>query len=117
MPASPVVVEHQVAQAALLQAGILPNPQLTYGYNFNTGGLFPGAVDAYGIGVNWDITALISHSAKAHAAEWSAQSVDLNIAWQEWQVAEAAKSAALDLMFLQAQRSVAGEVDDRLAER
>jgi outer membrane protein TolC len=108
--------QHLISQAALMQAGILPNPQLTYGYDWNTGGTTIGSVNAYGIGVNWDITSLISHAAKTQSASWSAQSVDLNIAWQEWQVAEAAKIAAIDLMLLQSQQQGAREVDDRLAE-
>jgi cobalt-zinc-cadmium efflux system outer membrane protein len=108
--------QHLISQAALMQAGILPNPQLTYGYDFNTGGTTFGSVNAYGIGVNWDITSLISHTAKTRSASWTAQSVDLNIAWQEWQVAEAAMAAAIYLMLLRSQQQVAGEVNDRLAD-
>ncbi len=108
--------EHLSSQAALLQAGILPNPQLTYSYDWNTGGTALGNINAYGIGVAWDITALISHTAKARSASWAARSVDLNIAWQEWLVAETAKTATLDLISLQAQRQVAGDVDQRLSD-
>jgi cobalt-zinc-cadmium efflux system outer membrane protein len=107
---------HGLAQAALLQAGILPNPQLTGSYDWNTGGTFPGAVNAYGIGLNYDITALISHAAKEKSAWFAAKSVDLNIAWQEWQTALAAKSAVYDVLSLQGQEKLAGEVDDRLAD-
>jgi outer membrane protein TolC len=108
--------EHGISQAALLQAGLLPNPQLTYSYAWNTGGTVVGSVNPYGIGLNYDISSLISHAAKQHAAESSARSVDLNIAWQEWQTAEAAKAAVYDLISLQQQARLAKEVDDRLSE-
>ena len=107
---------HGIAQAALLQAGILPNPQLTYSYDWNTGGTTLGNLNAYGIGLNYDVTALISHAAKANAAGYNAESVDLTIAWQEWQIAQAAKMAVYDLLSLQSQLALADEVDRRLGE-
>lgn len=50
------------------------------------------------------------------AATQTAESVDLTIAWQEWQVAEAAKQAVYDLISSEAQLQLAEEIDERLKE-
>ncbi len=108
--------QRNIARAAVLQAGILPNPQLTMSYEWNTSGTVPGNVNPYGIGGNYDITALIDRAARQNSAALNARSVDLQIAWQEWQTAEAAKVAVYDLMSLLAQRGIADQVDHRLAD-
>jgi outer membrane protein TolC len=105
-----------VAGAALLQAGLLPNPQLSYNYDGITGGNTSGTVNADGWGLSYDINALIAHNAKLLAARADSASVRLNVAWEEWQVAQAARMAACDLIALRAQLSVAQEIDQRLAQ-
>ena len=80
-----------MANAQLLQAGLLPNPQLSYSMDFPTGGSTDGTVNAFGLGLDWDISSLISHRQEIEAAKAHTDSVNLEIAWQEWQVAEAAK--------------------------
>lgn len=108
--------QHGSSQAALLQAGLLPNPQLSYNFDWVTGGNTLGAVNAYGWGLSYDITTLIAHDANVRAAQATAESVDLGIAWQEWQTAEAAKQSACDLISLQAQCELAEQVDRRLQQ-
>jgi cobalt-zinc-cadmium efflux system outer membrane protein len=105
-----------IAQAELLQAGILPNAQLSYNYDWVIGGNTLDTVNAYGLGLNWEITSLISRSSKIDAAKASAAAIDLDVAWQEWLVAESAKSAFYDLSALQAQWVVAQDIDHRLQE-
>ena len=100
----------------MLTAGILPNPQLTYSYDWVTGGRTVGTVNPYGLGVNWDVTSLISHDAKVKAAGATVAAINLDVAWQEWQIAEAAKSAAYDLLALQSELAAARETDARLQE-
>jgi cobalt-zinc-cadmium efflux system outer membrane protein len=82
-----------VAAAQLVQAGILPNPQIGYTYDFVTGGNTTGTVNAYGFSGSWDVSALITHSAKVEAARANEQAINLDIAWTEWQTAMAAKMA------------------------
>lgn len=86
---------HGVASAQLLQAGILPNPQLSYSLDVPLGTPIPdstyGKVQGLGLGLDWDIRALFSRGARLDAAKAHAQSVDLQIAWQEWQVAQSAR--------------------------
>jgi outer membrane protein TolC len=104
----------QIAAAQLLQAGLLPNPRLSYDMEFPTGGQTEGTVTAFAIGADWDISSLISHQAKVDAARSDVNSVSLDVAWQEWQVAEAAKLHAYRLMLADKHLAVA---EDALAGR
>jgi cobalt-zinc-cadmium efflux system outer membrane protein len=105
-----------IAGVQLLQAGILPNPQFSYSLDFPTGGNTQGTFNAYGLGLNWDIQSLILRGAKIDAARASAASVDLDVAWQEWQMAQAAKMHVYHLFFLQKQLAVAKEQEKGFQE-
>jgi outer membrane protein TolC len=103
-----------LAAAQVLRAGLLPNPSLSFGREFPYAG--PDTIVAYGIGLNWDITSLIDHAAKVDAAKAMAASVDLDVAWQEWQVAQTAKSAAWKVLSLQSQLEMANQADSLLQD-
>jgi len=105
-----------VAAAQLLQAGLLPNPQLTYNMDFPTGGSTAGTINAWGAGLDWAATELISLSARRDAALKHSLSVVMDVAWQEWQTAEGAKTAVYDLVSLERQVAFAARSDGRLAE-
>jgi cobalt-zinc-cadmium efflux system outer membrane protein len=105
-----------VADAQLLQAGILPNPQFAYSLDVPTGGDTQGTVNAYGLAFSWDIRQLISRNARIAAAQRDIASVDLDVAWQEWQVAEAAKLHVYRLVFFEKQLAVARESEKGLEE-
>jgi len=106
-----------IAAAQLLQAGILPNPQLSYTLDVPTGGTTPpGLVNAFGLDLSWEITSLITRGAKMAAAKADASSVDLDIAWQEWQTAQAAKLQVYHLFFFDQQLAVARQEEARLRE-
>jgi outer membrane protein TolC len=96
-----------IAGAQLLQAGILPNPTFSYSLDFPTGGNTGGTVNAYGLGLDWDIKSLLLRSALVDAARSRAASVDLEVAWNEWQVAESAKQHVYRLLYLEKQSAVA----------
>lgn len=89
-----------VVGAQLLQAGILPNPQLSYNLDFPTGTNPPGTVNAYGLGLSWDFMSLVRRGALIDAARRQSSAVDLDVAWQEWQTALEAKSHVYNLIFL-----------------
>lgn len=108
--------ERGLASAQLLQAGILPNPQVNFGEEIPYGGVLQNAVTASVVGVSWDLTELLSHAPKVNAARAGAASVDLDIAWREWQIAQAARSAVYDLVFLQMQLDLAVQIDRQLSE-
>ena len=92
--------------AQLLQAGILPNPTLSASVGPPIAGSTSGALTEWGLGVEYDITALITHRAELNAAQAEADSVALDVAWQEWQAAEDAKLHAVRLMWLLRQSDV-----------
>lgn len=105
-----------IAAAQLLQAGILPNPQISYSLDFPTGGNTQGTVNAYGLNLSWDVMSLIVRGAQVDAAQAESRSVDLDIAWQEWQTALAAKTHAYNLIFLTELTDIAKRQEKTLQE-
>ncbi len=105
-----------LAQAQLLQAGILPNPQFSYSLDIPMAGATGGTVKAYGLGLNYDIVSLLTHAAKVAASQNQAAAVDLDVAWQEWQVAQVARLHLFRLAILNRQLAVAQEEEKGLQE-
>jgi outer membrane protein, heavy metal efflux system len=105
-----------IAAAQLLQAGILPNPQFSSSLDVPTGGNTQDTVKAFGLGLGWDITSLITHGAKQETARRHAQSVDLDIAWKEWQVAQSARLNVYRLVFTEKELILAGNIVKRRKE-
>jgi outer membrane protein TolC len=103
-----------IASAQLLQAGLLPNPVLTGSLDFPYDASFPDNFLAYNAGLEWEVTSLLRRDAKRKSAAWELGSVDLDIAWKEWQVAQQARTAAFDLLALQAQLEAARQADQQL---
>ncbi len=103
------------AQAQLLIAGILPNPQLSANVDFLAGGTTAGAQTGIGYGVGWDLRALVMRGREIQAAQAETEAVALDIAWLEWQTALAAESALYDLAALGEQVAKAEEISTRLA--
>lgn len=83
-----------LARAQLLQAGLLPDPQISTSLDHPTDN-GPGLVDAYGVGINMDLQALLTHGAAKGAAEAAKKQVDLQVLWREWQVAEQTRQVYL----------------------
>lgn len=108
--------KHGVSNAQLLQAGLLPNPQISYSFSVPTGGTDLGTNNAFGVGLHWQVTSLIWRANKISAAEKQQQSVDLQIAWQEWQIAQAAKLAVYQLIIYNQQQALLSALADRLEE-
>jgi outer membrane protein, heavy metal efflux system len=100
-----------LAAAQLIQAGILPNPTIGYTRDFVTGGNTVGTVTAFGFTGSWDISALVSHSAKVAAARANMQAISLDVAWTEWQTAVAAKLALYRVVALEAELIRAKQID------
>ena len=101
-----------LSSAQLFQAGLLPNPQLAATNDWVSSG--PGVVNPFGVGVTWDFTSLLTHEAKLQSVRAANASVRLDVAWAEWQAAEAAKSAVYDQVAIGQQLAIAREVDNRL---
>ncbi|HEY0789867.1 MAG TPA: TolC family protein [Chthoniobacterales bacterium] len=100
-----------LAAAQTFSAGVLPNPTLGYARDFVTGGHTLGTVTAYGFTGSWDVSSVVSRNAKVRAAKKSAQAIELDVAWIEWQAAEAARLAWYRVMALHAQAQEARLID------
>lgn len=85
-----------VAQAQLLQAGLLPNPSFSAAALPLAAGV--GTTFAWTAALSTDITALITLSARRRTAEASARQVDAQIVWQEWQTIGQARLLAVDII-------------------
>ncbi len=103
-----------LAKAQLLQAGILPNPAFSYSLDVPSGGSDQGTVNAYGLGLDWDIKSLLTRGARVDAARAQEASVNLDIAWREWQVAESAKLSVYRIVMLKGQLRVAQREEEDL---
>ncbi|PNU20519.1 hypothetical protein C2E25_07310 [Geothermobacter hydrogeniphilus] len=108
--------QRALSGALVLDAGLLPNPELTYSLDVPTGGDTAGRVNAFGLGLNWNVTSLISRSSRVREAKAQSEAIDLDIAWQEWQVAQGAKAAVYQLSSLQSQIALLEQVRQQLVE-
>ena len=103
-----------LAQAQLIQAGILPNPTFSYSLDIPMAGATEGTVKGYGLGLSYDVVSLLTHSAKVAAAQNQVAAVDLDVAWQEWQVAQGARLHLFRLAILNRQLAVARQEEKDL---
>ncbi len=87
-----------IASSQVLLAGILPNPELSYTLEAPVGSYVDHRSNAYDLGISWDLKALITRDASLRAAKAHEASVALDVAWKEWQVAEAAKLSVYRLI-------------------
>lgn len=103
-----------VAQAQVMQAGILPNPQLGYTLDKVTGD--PALINGRSIGLSWELTSLLGRHERQAGAKASSGALDLNIAWQEWQTAQGARLSAFRLLALQQRLPLVRQIESDLAE-
>jgi len=92
-----------LSNAQILEAGLLPNPQLTYSLDLPTDSKTSGTINAFGLGMDWNVTSLITRASKVRGAKMRGEAIDLDIAWREWQVAQGAKTAVYQLTSLRYQ--------------
>ncbi len=106
-----------VSAAQLYQAGILPNPQFSGSSGFPRSRIDAGNADRLRPqpGLRYSIP---DHQGAGNqdAARLQDTSVALDVAWQEWQVAEAAKRHAYRLYLLEKQLGVAKDEEKGLQE-
>ena len=105
-----------VAQAQIVQAGILPNPQLGYSVDRPHGTYVPAVVEAKALGLSWEVTSLLTHHDQVAAAKAGAKAVDLSIAWQEWQTAQDARLRAFRILSLEGRLPLARSIEASMAD-
>lgn len=79
-----------IARAQAFAAGLLPDPQIGLSEDFPTNG-GAGNTTAFGLGLSYDVNALLTRSAAKGAAEARRRQVDLDLLWREWQVVSRAR--------------------------
>ncbi len=104
-----------IAEAELLQAGILPNPQFIGNYGFFIAG--PGNANGWSAGLAEDITALVTLQARRESARYAARGVDAGVLWQEWQVVGKARLLYVDTVESARQRRLLSAMAALLAGR
>lgn len=105
-----------LAVAQVIQAGVLPNPQVAYSRDYVTGGNTVGTTNAYNFNASWEVTSLLPLLPK-HTAAWAnLHSVDLDIAWNEWQIVESARLAVYRVIALRDELTSATEADNELTQ-
>lgn len=77
-----------VSRAQLFAAGLLPDPTLSGSVGFPT---TPGYVKSYTAGLGIDIQKLITRHVRQAKAKAGKQQINLELLWQEWQVAQQAR--------------------------
>ena len=100
-----------IQHSQVTQAGILPNPTLSGGADVPSYGQAAGYGIAYGFGLQWNLTPLLSVTTAIEAEQLGLEAVELDVAWQEWQVAQAARLAAGRLLFLRRRLDIAEETE------
>lgn len=79
-----------IARAQAFAAGLLPDPQLALNRDTPTSG-GSDLTSAFGMGLTFDVNALLSHSAVKGSADATLRQADMNLLWQEWQVVAQAR--------------------------
>ncbi len=105
-----------VAQAQVVQAGLLPNPQLGYSLDQQHGNSDPTLINGESLGLSWEVTALLGYRDRVASAKATAAALDLDLAWQEWQAAQAARLAAYRVLSLESRLPLAHETEIELAD-
>lgn len=89
--------EAHAARAQSFAAGLLPGPQLSASRDKpTTNNTAPGLITGKSVGLDYDLSALFTSGTEKAAAEARAQQADLDLLWEEWQVAQEAR-----VLFLQ----------------
>ncbi|MFC5580782.1 TolC family protein [Rhodanobacter terrae] len=93
-----------IARAQAFAAGLLPDPQLSFGEDF-PGHTGAGTSIAYNLGISEDITALLTRSSRRAAARSQADQVNLDLLWAEWQSVAQARLLFDQVLTLRAQQA------------
>ena len=93
--------EAGIARAQAFSAGLLPDPQISLSGDHPTGNVAGSNINAFGLGISYDVNALLKHSAEKASATAAQNQAELQLLWKEWQTVAQAR-----LLFV---RSVEGE--------
>lgn len=80
-----------IAHAQAFAAGLLPDPQVSWSQDFVTGGSGAHPTSPFGLGISWNVGALLTRSTRKAAAHWNEKQFDLKLLWAEWQTVARAR--------------------------
>jgi cobalt-zinc-cadmium efflux system outer membrane protein len=110
-------VQQQVADAQVFASGLLPDPQISLGFDKLLTPHNQGYTNAYAGSVSFDLLAALAvRPTERQAAKAAAQQLRDDIAWQEWTTAGQARLLAVRLVYQMKGRELAHRVVDQ-AER
>jgi outer membrane protein TolC len=104
-----------VSRAQIVQAGVLPNPNLSGAFLPLISGA--GSVPAWSVGLAQDVKSLLVYRPRRRAARDSAAQVRADLLWQEWQVASQARQLAVDIIERRRERPLLEEAFTLLSRR
>ena len=87
--------EFAVAQAGVVQSGLIPNPSMSLGYAALLGG--PGIAGAWTASLAQDVASLVTYKSRVAAAKTHVEQVNADLLWKEWQVAQKARLLAVGI--------------------
>jgi outer membrane protein TolC len=105
-----------IKRAELFAAGLLPDPQLSASLDYPTGSA-PGTVNAFGLGLGYDIIPLITRRPTMESARAAQAQSRLEVLWQEWQVSQQARSLAVRLDSERRQMTLLKQMRDLYRQR
>lgn len=106
----------KVAGAQAFAAGLLPDPQFGANLDQPTGNT-TGLVNAWGLGLGYDIIPLITRQARIATEQGRQNEVRLDLLWQEWQVIQQARSLAVRFQLEQQRLALLDNVRDLYQNR
>ncbi len=81
----------KIARSKALDAGLLPNPQLSAGLDFPTSTTPGSTFTATNFGLSYDLAPLLTRNTAKEIAESDIREADMVLLWQEWQVISQAR--------------------------
>ncbi len=105
-----------IARAQAFAAGLLPDPQFSASHD-DPGHSAGATTSAYSFGLSVDLGSLITRPAAVAAAKAGERQVDLDILWQEWQVAGQAQLLFVQLAGLQQRQALLQQQRDLIRAR
>jgi outer membrane protein, heavy metal efflux system len=89
-----------IAHAQVIAAGVLPNPSLAFQVYAPIAGHTSGNVVGYTGQLNWSMGQLFTRGPQVEAAQLAERSIELDVAWSEWQVAMQAELLVFQIVLL-----------------
>ena len=75
-----------IAHAQAFSAGLLPDPQVSLSGDHPSSNVPGSNINAFGLGISYDINALLRHSSEKASAHAAQSKAELELLWKEWQV-------------------------------